>query len=202
MAISAFIMAGGRSSRMGTDKAWLRIGEQFVIERVIAALKPVSDDLALIASKDKYKDYERLGLPVFTDIIKDYGPLGGIHTALTNTKNERNLIVGCDLPFVTAQLFEKLLAVSTDYEIVVPLNAEGRTEQMCALYTKGCVPAIEIMYDEGVQTPRSLFECRETKYLDWTDLACLSGADHFFDNLNTPEDYARAIGTFSGLVRQ
>ena len=186
-------MAGGRSSRMGTDKAWLRIGEQFVIERVIDALKPVSDELAIVASKDKCKDYEKLGLPVFTDIIKDYGPLGGIHTALTNTKDERNLIVACDLPFVTTQLFEKLINVGTDYEIVVPLNQQGKTEQMCALYTKGCVPAIEILYDEGVRTPRSLFECRKTKYLDWVDLAGLPGADHFFDNLNTPEDYDRAL---------
>jgi len=202
MAISAFIMAGGRSSRMGTDKAWLRIGEQFVIERVINALKPVCDQLAIVTSKAKRAEYEKLGLTVFTDIIKDYGPLGGIHAALTNSKNERVLIAACDLPFVTTELFERLINVSTDYEIVVPLNQQSKTEQMCALYTKSCVPSIEIFFDEGVRTPRSLFESRKTKYLEWIELSGLPGAEHFFDNLNTPEDYKRAMVTLSELIRE
>ena len=174
---------------MGTDKAWLRLGKRYAIEWVIDALRPVAEELAIVANIEEYK---QLGPPVYSDIIKDYGPLGGIHTALTNARNNGVLIVACDLPFVTTQLFEKLIAFGTDYEIVVPISQHGQTEQMCAQYSKECLPAIESLYKECIHTPKALFERCKTKRLEWSEIETLPNAMHFFDNLNTPEDYQRA----------
>src|SRR5205085_999823 len=133
MAISAFIQAGGHSSRMRTDKAWLQFGDHCAIELVIKALHPIVDELAIVANSE---EYGRLGLPVYADIVKNYGPLGGIYTALTHASNDKVLIVACDLPLVSTDLFRRLAAEDGEYQIIVPLNKQGQTEQMCAIYSK------------------------------------------------------------------
>src|SRR5438046_2516502 len=108
---TGFITAGGRSSRMGTDKAWLELGGRAMIEQVIAALAPVTGSVAIIANS---AEYARLGLPVFADAQSGIGPLEAIRTALANSATSRVLLVGCDLPFVTEDLFRFLLNISGD----------------------------------------------------------------------------------------
>ncbi|HZS46296.1 MAG TPA: molybdenum cofactor guanylyltransferase [Blastocatellia bacterium] len=190
MGFSGFIQAGGRSSRMGTDKAWLRFGDQYTIELVIAALQPAVAQLAIVANSDRYKE---LGLPVYPDIISDYGPLGGIHTALSNSENDGVFIVSCDLPFVTSDFFRFLADHRDGYQIVVPLDQHERTQQMCALYSKSCLPIIETVISENERRPRMLFDRCRTKYVSWEEISHLTNSNHFFDNLNTPEDYKRAL---------
>src|SRR5437870_3479771 len=102
-----FITAGGHSSRMGTDKSWLELGGRAMIQRVIAALAPATTSVAIIANNDEYR---RLGFPVFADTHADVGPLEAIRTALSNSSMPRIVLVGCDLPFVSSELFKFLLS--------------------------------------------------------------------------------------------
>ena len=99
---TGFITAGGLSSRMGKDKAWLELGGRAMIEHVIAALVPVTPRVAIIANS---LAYGRLGFPIFADSQTGIGPLEAIRAALSNAVNPRVVLVGCDLPFVTAELF-------------------------------------------------------------------------------------------------
>src|SRR5262249_35555738 len=96
MGVTGFVTAGGRSSRMGRDKAWLMLDGRAMIEHVVTALSPATDAVAIIANDDEYK---KLGLPVFADSKAGIGPLEAIRTALANSKTERVLLVGCDMPF-------------------------------------------------------------------------------------------------------
>src|SRR5258705_9801290 len=115
MEAAGFVTAGGRSSRMGTDKAWLELGGRAMIERVIAALAPVASPVAIIGNDPRYS---RLGLQVFADINVGVGPLEAIRTALANSSTERVVLAGCDLPFVTSELFSFLLNVEGKHQAV------------------------------------------------------------------------------------
>ncbi|HJQ69501.1 MAG TPA: molybdenum cofactor guanylyltransferase [Blastocatellia bacterium] len=189
MQVSGFITAGGRSSRMGRDKAWLRLGESTMIERVIAALKPVTLSLAIIANGEEYK---RLGLPVFKDTYAGIGPLEAIRTALANSPTRHVLLAGCDMPFVTSELFSLLVGLAGDHLAVVPRGADGRLEPLCALYARDALPRIIELIEGGERKVSRLFDLIRTRVVDFHEMNHLEGSSLFFENVNTPEEFSRA----------
>lgn len=190
MQVSGFITAGGRSSRMGLDKAWLKVGGTTMIERVIAAIKPVAASLAIIANKE---EYEALGLPVFRDTRAGIGPLEAIHTALANSPTRHALLAGCDLPFVTSELFSCLIRLAGDYHSVVPIGADGRLEPLCAVYTIDSLPRVIELIESGERKVARLFDHIPTRFVEFYELTHLKGSSLFFENINTPEEFSRAI---------
>lgn len=190
MKVSGFVTAGGRSSRMGKDKAWLELDGQTMIGRVIAALKPVSADLSVIANSP---EYERLGLPVYSDTNIGIGPLEAIRTALANSNAPRVLLVGCDMPFVTAELFSFLLSQKGDYRAIVPVGADGRLEPLCAVYSTDALPQVTRLIESGERKVSLLFEQIRTRRVAFAESGRLPGAELFFKNVNTPEEYALAL---------
>jgi len=195
---AGFVTAGGLSSRMAKDKAWLDLGGQPMIERVIAALKPVSANVSIIANDP---DYSRLGLPVFEDKVKGTGPLEAIRTALTNTDFSQILLVGCDLPFVTPELFRYLLRVQDNNQVVVPVGPDEKLESLCAIYCKEVLPRVEELIESGKRKVRNLFAMATTRFVGFNELQHLSGSDLFFDNVNTPSDYLRAQEKLQWLTK-
>ena len=190
MEVTGFITAGGRSSRMGRDKAWLRLGASTMIERVIAALKPATRSLALIANS---REYEALGLPVFRDTYEGIGPLEAIRTALANSPTRHVLLVGCDLPFVTSELFSFIIGLAGDYQAVVPRGADGRLEPLCALYATDALPDLIELIRSGERKVSRLFDRIPTRVVGFQELDHLEGSNLFFENINTPEEFSRAI---------
>jgi molybdenum cofactor guanylyltransferase len=190
MEVSGFITAGGRSSRMGRDKAWLRLGDSTMIERVIAALKPVTASISIIANKEEYKN---LGLPVFRDTYTDIGPLEAIRTALANSPTRRVLLVACDLPFVTSELFSFLVGLGGDHQTVVPVGADGRLAPLCAVYTTNSLTDVTSLIESGERKVARLFDRIPTRFVEFDELNHLKGSSLFFENINTPEEFARAI---------
>lgn len=189
METTGFITAGGLSSRMGKDKAWLELGGRAMIEHVIAALVPVTAKVAIIANG---LEYERLGCPVFADSHSGVGPLEAIRTALANSVTSRVLLVGCDLPFVTAELFKLLLSIPGDQCATVPVGADGRLEPLCSVYCAKALPIVTDLITRGERKVSLLFERVPTRIVPFDELRDLDGAELFFENINTPEDYARA----------
>jgi len=185
-----FVTAGGRSSRMGRDKAWLELDGQSMIERVIAALVPVTTGVAVIANSP---EYARLGLPVFPDSHSNIGPLEAIRTALENAQTSRVVLAGCDLPFVTSELFELLLNIPGDYEAVIPIGPDRKPQPLCAIYSIQCLAGVRAIIANGERKISSLFDRVPTWFVAFDDLRHLAGFELFFENVNTPEDYARAL---------
>ena len=195
---AGFVTAGGLSSRMAKDKAWLDIGGQSMIERVIAALTSVSTNVSIIANDP---DYSRLGLPVFADKLKGIGPLEAIRTALTNTDSSQILLVACDLPFVTPELFRYLVRVQGNHQIVVPFGPDEQLEPLCAIYCKEVLPRVEELIDRGERKVRRLFANATTRLVAFNELQHLPGSDLFFENVNTPGDYSRAQEKLQWLTK-
>lgn len=160
-----------------------------MIEHVIAALEPVTARIAILANRP---EYERLGFPVFADGQTGIGPLEAIRTALANTVTSRVILVGCDLPFVTPDLFRLLLTIGEDHNLAVPVGADGKLEPLCAIYSTKVLPIVRLLIAQGERKISKLFERVPTRVVAFDELRNLDGSRLFFENINTPDDYSRA----------
>ncbi|HJR06171.1 MAG TPA: molybdenum cofactor guanylyltransferase [Pyrinomonadaceae bacterium] len=187
-----FILAGGASSRMGTDKARLTLGGYTFVARIAEALRAIATEISVVSARPD--DGGALDLPIVADIHRDCGALGGLHAALNACRTPWAAIVSCDLPFVTGELFARLCELRTpDVDAVAPLQTDGRPQPLCALYSTGrCLERVERLLREGERRPRVLLGEARTRWVEPAELADLRDAEMFFLNVNTPEDYERA----------
>lgn len=130
--ITGIILAGGKSSRMGFDKGLMNVNGKNSIEYAVEALEPITERIIIISNNDSY-DY--LGLPVYEDIVKGKGPIGGIFTGLTVSDTEKNLVVACDMPFISSELLEFILENTEFYEIALA-SFENKIQPLCGYYLK------------------------------------------------------------------
>lgn len=186
-----FILAGGASSRMGTDKARLSLGGRTFVARIAEALRAVATEISLVGARP---DGGALDLPVVADVHRDCGALGGLHAALSACRAPWAAIVSCDLPFVTGELFARLADLRTpEADAVAPLQTDGRPQPLCAIYSPArCLRRVEKLLRAGERRPRVLLQEARTRWVEPAELADLRDAGLFFLNVNTPEDYERA----------
>ena len=204
--VTGVILAGGKSRRMGQNKALIQLGENSLIEHVIRRTRLVADELLLITNN--HTEYAHFDLPMHGDIIPGTGALGGIYTGLTHASYDVVLCVGCDNPFLVPNLLAYLVSVLGDYDAVMPYtssrnkdigvtNASYSTDQitlqtLCAVYSKRCLPIIEQMLNEPDLRVHALQERANILTLApeiWKTYD--SEGDSFF-NVNTPEDFEKA----------
>jgi molybdopterin-guanine dinucleotide biosynthesis protein A len=182
---------------MGTDKARLVLGGQTFIERIATALTAVASTVTIVGSNRAGENHRLslngLPLPVVTDVFEKWGALGGLHAALLAATAEWVVVVACDLPFVTGDLFLHLASLRGSYDAVAPVQRDGRPQPLCALYrARTCRPATEKLIKDGERRPGTLLQSLRTRWVAFEEVAGLDGASQFFENVNTPEDYARA----------
>lgn len=196
--LEGFILAGGASSRMGVDKARLRLGGLTLVESVARALSEVAGRVRVVSSRH---GGELSGLPVVPDFYEDCGALGGLHSALTHASAQWVAVVSCDLPFVSGALMRRLTSfVGEGVEAVVPRQPDGRVQPLCALYERGpCLEIVERLLREGERRPRVLAAQARTFTADFALLSDLPGSRRIFMNLNSPDDYAQALAALDTL---
>src|SRR5437773_7512871 len=186
--VEGFILVGGQSSRMGTDKSRLRLGGRSFTERIAATLSTFVNSVKLVGPGT-----EHFGLERKPDLFERWGALGGIHAALAACQTEWALVVACDLPFVTPGLFARLAGLRSGFEAVAPLQPNGYLQPLCALYrVDPCLTCAEQLIKTGERRPLALLDSVKTHLIPFEQLSDLDDAEHFFDNINTPEDYLRA----------
>ena len=139
--VSIAILAGGKSKRMGQDKAFLPVGKQMVIERVIERVRPFTDDLFI--STNTPEAFSQFNLPMVGDIQPDKAALGGIYSAIYAAQHQSVLVVACDMPFLNVDLLDYLIKLSRTADVVAPLINPPQPETMHTVYSKTCLPAIE-----------------------------------------------------------
>ena len=187
-----FILAGGLSSRMGEDKSRLRLGGRTFVELAAAALAPVTASVSVVGSREGIESH---GLSVVRDLHEGLGALGGLHAALAACQTTWAAVVSCDLPFVSAGLFERLSALRGEgLDAVAPLQEDGRPQPLCALYAASrCLEEADRLISAGELRPRTLLRNVRTHWVHFEELSDLEGAPLFFTNVNTPEDYQKAV---------
>jgi molybdopterin-guanine dinucleotide biosynthesis protein A len=189
MSVSAAVMAGGKSRRMGRDKAWLDVGDgRPIVQRVIDVLREVADEVFLVANDERYRT---LGLRVVPDRFPEGGALGGIATGIGAAAHDRVLVAACDMPFLIPDMFRLLIERSEDADAVVPKIAD-EYETLHALYTKACLPPIERALASGKMRVISFFGDVRVRALDEAELRRVDPDLQSFTNVNTPEELAAA----------
>jgi len=192
--VSAIILAGGRSLRMGRNKALLEIDSKSIIERQIEELQKGFDSVKIVCNQPE--QYSELGVSLVQDEFPGCGPLAGIHAGLKSTGADAVFVVPCDMPFVTADLGLQLLERLGEADGVV-LTYQGKIEPLCAVYRKSCLSAIEEFLTEGRLKVIDFYPLVNIKFLPATELIQGELAENVFFNINTPEEFERAktLGT-------
>ncbi len=183
--ITGVVLAGGKSTRMGTEKALLPIGGHPMITYVISTLKKIFTEV-IVCGADSVR-YEFLGVPIVQDIFPGCGPLAGIHSSLAHSKTQPVFVLSCDTPFVPEELVRYILDFSTSLQTRVAFS-EGVLQPLCGLYAQECLPIMET-------------DLRRAKYsivrtLESIEYAAVSIGPNLsfykqfiFSNVNRPEDY-------------
>ena len=188
--ISVAILAGGQSSRMGVNKAFVQVGGQPIIERVIERVRGLGDELFVVTNNPQ--EYTRLGLPTHTDLIPGQGPLGGLYTAVASAQGAHVLIVGCDLPFLNPDLLRFLIDLRAGYDVVVPLNQEGYPRTIHAVYGQVCLDPIRRRLESGHLKVLDFYSEVRVREVTGDEIDRFDPERLSFFNVNTPEDLAEA----------
>ena len=188
--LSAFVLAGGRSRRMGTDKAFLPFEGRTLLARALDLLRTLTPEVGIVGPAAKFAPY---GL-VIEDVYPGRGPLAGIHAALSASTTELNLILAVDLPFVTESLLRFIVeqAGAADAVVTVPRIAGGY-QPLCAVYRRAFATLAQAALEAGRNKIDALFADTTTRILEEPELRRFAFSAAMFDNLNTPEDLRRAI---------
>lgn len=194
--VQAFILVGGASSRMGQDKSQLRFGNRTGVDIIASTVRPFTQSVATVGGRQSPSH----DLPNIPDLRENWGPLAGLEAAFREAKAAHALIVACDFPLVTAPLFERLLQLIGDADAAIPLQPDDRPQPLCALYrVAGCRTATEAAITAGQHSPRALIDRVRPRYVPFSEFAGLTGAEYFFFNVNTPDNYQQAQQIFTQL---
>ncbi|MCE2402897.1 molybdenum cofactor guanylyltransferase [Candidatus Poribacteria bacterium] len=207
--VTGVILAGGKSRRMGQNKALLRLGNRTLIGHVIRCMQSITDELLLITNSPD--EYTHLGITIHKDIIPNTGALGGIHAGLSHASHETLICVGCDNPFLMPNLLTYLVSVLGKYDAVMPYtdkepsshnkDVQITLQTLCAVYSKRCLPIIEQMLSEPDLRVHALQERANVLTLAPEIWKTYDSEGYSFFNVNTPEDFEKAQVIYDTFVQ-
>lgn len=175
---------------MGFDKGLLEVNGKKCIEYVVDALSAVSDQIIISANSDSYN---YLNLPVYEDTIKDCGPLGGIYAALSVSQTEKNIIVACDMPFVSVELLKFFIEQPEGYQIAVPVT-DGKIHPLCGCYAKHIVPQLKTLLQNKVFKMQTVLKSFNTKEIV-LDASLSFYTPKLLANINSQQELSQVVGT-------
>jgi molybdopterin-guanine dinucleotide biosynthesis protein A len=187
--VTAFVLAGGKSSRMGSDKAFMQLEGETLLARALKLAGAVSEEVRIVGDAGRFSAFGR----VVEDVYRDQGPMGGIHAALTASSTDLNLILAVDLPFVEASFLQHLLSRAQESGAMVTLpRAAQHLQPLCAIYQHAFAAVAEESLRKGKNKIDSLFGMVQTRVIEEEELMRGGFSSAMFHNLNTPDDLEKA----------
>jgi molybdopterin-guanine dinucleotide biosynthesis protein A len=205
--IEGFALAGGQSQRMGQDKANLMLGGKTLLERSAIALSAIADPIYVVGNLTR----EQTLLPIIPDEQTQGNvrcAIVGLYTAFVNARTNWVAILACDLPFVSGALLKRMAEFLTSFsdnsddgpDALLVEQFDGRTQPLCGLYRRQpCLVEVENMLREDNRRLQDLSQRINAHIIKYSEVADLTGANYFFVNINTPEDYQAAVAIESDL---
>jgi molybdopterin-guanine dinucleotide biosynthesis protein A len=188
------VLAGGKSSRMGTDKSFVPLLGRPMIEHVLARLADLgqSETILIVNRPD---DYAHLGLPMFGDVIPDKGSLGGIYSAIHYSPSDSTLVLACDMPLVNPPLLRYMIALRDEeggpYDVIVP-RVEDHPQGLHAIYSRSCLEPIRECIGADRLKVIGFYDRMRVRYLDVAEYARFDPQGLSFQNINTPDELRAA----------
>ncbi len=185
--VTGIVLAGGKSSRMGTDKGLMLLNGKPMVAYVLEQLKPCVDHIIIVANKEEYKQF---GYPVVPDLVDAVGPVGGIYTGLSASQTELNFFVSCDTPFVNSAAILQIIHHAQGTPICIA-TLEGQLQPLFGVYNKVCIPLFkESIQQEKFKLQSLVLESKPT--LVAMD-ALVQQQPYLFQNINTPHEFEAAL---------
>lgn len=186
-----FVLAGGKSRRMGQDKALLLFEGRPLGLRAAELVQQVCGDVTLVGDPAKFAAW---GFPVICDLYPDRGPLGGIHAALAHCDARLALVVGCDMPYLSLEFLHFLagLARESEADAVIPESEAFGYEPLCAVYARACLAPVEQALQESRCKVSEVFGQLRLRLIPPAEWKPYDPDGRLFQNLNTLEDYEQA----------
>ncbi len=181
---NAIVLAGGRSSRFGTDKAFVKVGDSTIIESLLFLLCPIFDNLIIVTNHPA--KHQAFPAKVVEDKIKGLGPLGGIYSGLLASDSEQNFVVACDMPLLNPRLIHYIMSQARA-EVVVP-RIKDKLEPLHAVYSKSCIPAIEKQIASGDYKIQNFFAQIDVQYVEEPEIRQFDPNLTSFLNINLQKD--------------
>jgi molybdopterin-guanine dinucleotide biosynthesis protein A len=184
--ITGVILAGGKSSRMGVNKSFLKLGNQTIIERIVDLMKSIFSEVIIITNTPD--EYKFLNLPLYEDIYKWKGPLAGIHSALTHSQTEKIFVLSCDVPLMSKKMIEYIIEYKSDKPIVF-CEAAGYHQPLVGVYSKNILSEIEKFINDNEVNDKSFHQLLKSVNAEIIHPEQLSFyKNEMFTNVNKPED--------------
>lgn len=183
--LTVAIQAGGKSSRMGTDKSFVLLDGRPMIELVRDKVTGLGDELILITNRPD--DYAYLGLPMFSDVFPDQGSLGGIYTAVYAATHPHTLVVACDMPWLNRDLLQYMINLRHEADVIVP-RWEKYPEPLHAIYSKNCLAPMSDNIQAGELKITRFFGKVTTRFVEREEIEQFDKHGRSFANINTPQE--------------
>lgn len=183
--ITGIILAGGKSGRYGKNKALVKMNGTRLIESVIRVMEPAFERLIIITNTPH--EYAYLQLPMYEDLIKGLGPIGGILTGLEAILDESGFFVACDMPFLNGKLIRHMAEMREGFDVVIP-KIDWKIETLHAIYCKSCLPAIRELIDAHEYQIIKIFHKVSVRYVEEEEIRIFDPKLRSFINVNRPEE--------------
>jgi molybdopterin-guanine dinucleotide biosynthesis protein A len=191
--MTGIILSGGKSSRMGANKAFLHVGGERLIDRTVRIFKEIFPEVILVTNSPL--DYLDQDCTIATDIIKGKGPLGGIYTGLFHASHERIFMAACDMPFLNRAFIKYMMDHCADFDIVVPELPDG-LQPLHAIYSRRCLPAIKRLIDKDQLKITGFYKGLKKLTIPEDVTKRFDPKGMMFINVNTEEDLERISSLF------
>ena len=183
--ITAFVVAGGKSSRMGYDKGLTNVGNSSLIQLAVNLLKALTNKVFILAPTEKYKN---IGVPRIPDKVPSRGPLSALYTGLVSSRTRTNLFLACDMPQMQLEFISYLVEQSSQHDAVLMRFEDGKIEPLCAIYNKSCFSILKSNFERNQYKLSNLLDQLKVAYISEKDLYHLGLDRSIFTNINTPVD--------------
>jgi molybdopterin-guanine dinucleotide biosynthesis protein A len=180
--ITAIILAGGKSSRMKEDKGLVIFNGKMLVQHVIESLKKIMNEIIIITANPAYKQFD---YPCIEDTMKGKGPLGGIYTGLINSSTQKNLFVGCDMPFLTERILADLITSCSDEDVLLTEHL-GLAEPLCSIYDRSCITHLRSQLEQNHLKITDALAGLKTRVISFDREEWLKGNE--FANINSIEE--------------
>ena len=191
--MTAIVLAGGKSLRLGRSKALEVIGGKSLIERVVERLEPVANQLLIVTSQEQPDLPVTVKAEVLIDVYPGKGPLGGIYTGLVSSRSSQSIVVACDMPFLNTELLRYMIELSGDFDAVVPRLANGMIEPLHAVYSKNCLGIMKIRLENNELGITPFLNQLRVRYIEEAECQRFDPQLLTFFNINRQADLERAI---------
>jgi molybdenum cofactor guanylyltransferase len=201
--LTIVLQAGGKSSRMGYDKALAPFMGVTMIEYILEQVKELGRDRIVITNRPD--DYRFIGLPIYPDVIPHWGALGGLYSAIYHAPQDACVVLACDMPFINRRLLEHIITFLPDYDAVIPsLDPAGNglpvfAEPFRAAYRNTCLAPIKAAIDAEQRRVISFFDQVNIRFVDYDEVKTFDPDSRSFFNVNTPEDLVIAERMAQGM---